>query len=224
MGNHFMENKLLKKLYIKPQSEVLVVNAPENATNILGNIPADINIQYNHSDNFNVLLLFVKNSMELQAALKAYVQLLKADTIFWAAYPKKSSGIASDLTMNEWNELKPYLLRPCAAAAIDNTWTGLRIKPLGTSKLSDICNDEIEKNEYGIYIDVKNKQVTLPEDLKMVLEQHPPALAFYKQLSYSNRKEYVLWVLTAKQEKTRLDRIQKTIDKLIHRKKNPAEK
>lgn len=219
-----MENKLLKKLFIKSGYKVFLAHVPENAVAILGDIPVDVEIQYSHSTNFDVLLLFVKNSTELIEYLKAYTPLLKPDTIFWIAYPKKSSGITSDLTMSKWDELNPYALTPCSAAAIDNTWTALRIKPLGTSKPSGICNDDIEKNEYGAYIDVKNKQVTLPEDLKAALEHKPNALAFYQKLSYSNRKEYVLWVLTAKQEKTRLDRIQKTIEKLGQEKKNPAEK
>ena len=69
-----------------------------------------------------------------------------------------------------------------------------------------------------------NKIITLPDDLKAVLKLNETALNFYDQLSYSNRKEYVLWVLTAKQEKTREDRIQKTVEKLLGRKKNPTEK
>jgi uncharacterized protein YdeI (YjbR/CyaY-like superfamily) len=47
---------------------------------------------------------------------------------------------------------------------------------------------------------------------------------FYQQLSYSNKKEYVLWILTAKQEKTRDERLVKLVEKLNVGKKNPSEK
>jgi uncharacterized protein YdeI (YjbR/CyaY-like superfamily) len=49
-------------------------------------------------------------------------------------------------------------------------------------------------------------------------------LSLYQQLSYSNKKEYLLWILTAKQEKTRDERLVKFIEKLIAGKKNPSEK
>jgi len=84
--------------------------------------------------------------------------------------------------------------------------------------------DEIRQNEYAMYVDVDNKVITLPPDVKAILEQTPAALSFYQQLSYSNKKEYILWILTAKQEKTRNERLTKMVEKLVAGKKNPSEK
>jgi uncharacterized protein YdeI (YjbR/CyaY-like superfamily) len=64
----------------------------------------------------------------------------------------------------------------------------------------------------------------LPADMAEALAQTPSAMAFYQGLSYSNKKEYVVWILSAKQEKTRGERLVKTIEKLSANKKNPAEK
>ncbi|MCY1556360.1 Bacteriocin-protection, YdeI or OmpD-Associated [compost metagenome] len=64
----------------------------------------------------------------------------------------------------------------------------------------------------------------LPADVKAILETRPEALQFYEELAYSHRKEYILWILTAKQEKTRTDRIHKMLEKLLNNKKNPGEK
>jgi len=66
--------------------------------------------------------------------------------------------------------------------------------------------------------------VRLPDEIKAVLEKNQQALANYEKLSYSNRKEYVLWILTAKQEKTREERLVKLVEKLEAGKKNPSEK
>ena len=126
--------------------------------------------------------------------------------------------------MQSWEDLKTFNLTPCGSAAIDETWTALRIKPETEMKRSGLGNTEILQNDFGKYIDVVNKLITLPEDLEIELKNQPTAFNFYQGLSYSNRKEYVLWVLSAKQEKTRLDRIQKTIEKLSADKKNPNEK
>jgi len=49
-------------------------------------------------------------------------------------------------------------------------------------------------------------------------------MAFYQGLSYSNKKEYVAWILSAKQEKTRSERLIKMVEKLSEGKKNPSEK
>jgi hypothetical protein len=174
--------------------------------------------------NFDGIQLFVKRKKELAASLKIIVALLKHDTIFWISYPKKSSGIESDLKMGSWDELIPYGLDGVASIAVDETWAGSRFRPLGQAKISGVGNQQIRQNEYSAYVDVDNKIITLPEDVNAVLQQSPQAMAFYQQLSYSNKKEYVLWILTAKQEKTRSERLIKLVEKLVTGKKNPSEK
>ena len=74
------------------------------------------------------------------------------------------------------------------------------------------------------YIDVKNRIVRLPPELLSAIEPKPQVLAFFESLSFTNKKEYVTWVMTAKQEKTRQERISKTVEKLNIGKRNPAEK
>jgi len=218
-------NALAKKLLIRPGSRWLIYNAPANYEDELAPLPADVNISFVHEGHFDGVQLFVKNSAELTDKLKIIVPLLKPDTIFWVIYPKKSSKIPGDLEMmSSWEQLGKYGLRGVAAAAIDETWTALRFRPEGQSKLSSTSNKEIAGNDYAKYIDVTNKQVILPEDIAKTLQQHAQAMQFYQGLSYSNRKEYVLWILSARQEKTRIDRLNKMIDKLKAGKKNPAEK
>jgi hypothetical protein len=203
----------------------LLFNAPENYLPSLEPLPEGTTIAYKAKGNFDGVQLFVKNSTELAAGLKIVVPVLKADTILWIIYPKKSSGIESDLEMMScWGEPARYGLRGVAAAAVNETWTALRFRPEGQSKGSDTNNDNIKQNGYSVYVDVDNKIVRLPDEIKSVLQKSPQALANYEKLSYSNRKEYVLWILTAKQEKTRSERLTKLVEKLMDGKKNPAEK
>jgi hypothetical protein len=216
-----MENKLIRKLLVKPGMTVWVENAPDAPEHIFGAFPADVRVT-GTPDGFQGIFLFVKNSTELNAALAHIHPLLKKDTLFWIFYPKKDSGIETDLKMAKWDELAAYALTPCASAAVDKVWSGLRIKPIDAVKASGVGNDSIRQNEYGGYIDVANKQVSLPVDLAAALTTE--AREFFNGLSYTNKKEYVLWVLTAKQEKTRQERIGKTLEKLLSGKKNPTEK
>lgn len=218
-----MENTLLKKLQIKSGFKVKVLNAPENFPVIIGDLPSDIEFSFKTETTFDGLLVFAITKGDLLNVLKT--ETIGVKTICWIFYPKAKSKLASDLNlMQSWDDLKTFNLTPCGSAAIDETWTALRIKPESELKRSGLGNAEIAKSDYGNYIDVENKIINLPEDLKSELEKSTKALNFYEQLSYSNRKEYVLWVLTAKQEKTRTDRISKTVEKLIAGKKNPSEK
>lgn len=218
-------NPLAKKLQVKPGKSWLLFNAPANYLTLLEPLPEGVTIHFEAKGTFDGVQMFVKNSAELKESLAIIVPVLKPESIFWVIYPKKSSGITSDLEMmSSWNELAKYGLGGVAAAAVDATWTALRFRPKEQTRTSDTCNDEIKQNEYGQWIDVDKKSIILREDIKQSLEQNPQALANYEKLSWSNRKEYVLWILTAKQEKTREERLMKMIEKLIAGKKNPSEK
>ncbi|WP_184550424.1 YdeI/OmpD-associated family protein [Mucilaginibacter sp. FT3.2] len=218
-------NALAKKLQIKPQSRWLLHNAPANYLDYLLPLPKGAEVFFNSSGNFDGVQLFVTNSNELATELKVISPLLKPDTIFWIIYPKKTSKIKTDLEMmGSWDTPSVYGLRPVASAAINETWTALRFRPAEQVKVSEGRNDGIRAKEHSAYIDVDNKIITLPHYIKLALEQQPGALAWYQQLSYSNKKEYVLWILTAKQEKTRDERLAKMVAMLLNNKKNPADK
>ncbi|PTQ97953.1 bacteriocin resistance YdeI/OmpD-like protein [Mucilaginibacter yixingensis] len=218
-------NALAKKLQMKPGKNWLLYNAPANYLELLEPLPEGLNITFNADGSFDGVQLFVVNSSDLVRDMQLISKVLKADTILWVIYPKKTAGIASDLEMmRNWAEMDQYNLRGVAAAAVSETWTALRFRPNDTGTFSDTCNDAIPSNEYGEYIDIANKQVKLPPDVEAALQHEPEAMNWYASLSYSNRKEYVLWILTAKQEKTRLDRLEKMVEKLKAGKKNPSEK
>jgi hypothetical protein len=220
-----MENLFLKKLQIKPGYVVKVVDAPEQAAAIFGNIPSDVAINYNDEVDFNVLITFTINKDQLNKQIQSNLEKIDAKTIIWIFYPKKSSKIKSDLNlMKSWEELNTFGLTPCASAAVNETWTALRLKLITEVKPSGMRNDHIKTNEFGEYIDPVNKTVKLPEDLKAVLEDNLNAYNYFNQLAYSHRKEYVLWILSAKQEKTRISRIEKTLEMLSNNKKNPSDK
>lgn len=219
-----MENLFLKKLQIKPSSIVKVIDAPENAAAIFGDVPSDVLLKYTNT-TFDVLITFSSSKAQLNAQIEDNLKSIHTKTIFWVFYPKKTSKIPSDLDlMKTWNELGIYGLSPCASAAVNETWTGLRLKLATEVKRSGIGNEQIKSNEYGDFVDPVNKMVKLPEDLSSVLAQNSKALNYFNSLAYSHKKEYVLWILTAKQDKTRQSRIQKTLEMLSIGKKNPSDK
>ncbi|MBS1528672.1 MAG: YdeI/OmpD-associated family protein [Bacteroidetes bacterium] len=216
---------LAKKLLIKPGKNWLFFNAPANYLAALEPLPEGVTTSFEAKGAFDGVQLFAKSSHELTENLKVVVPTLKPDTVFWISSPKKSSGMQSDLAMmGDWSMVTNYGLEPVAAIAVDEIWTASRFRPIGQAKISNIAADEIRQNEYGQWIDVDKKSIILRDDIKQALEHNPQALGNYEKLSWSNRKEYVLWILTAKQDKTREERLVKMVDKLVAGKKNPAEK
>lgn len=219
MGN------LAKKLKMQTGSSWLLFNAPADYSDKLSPLPPDINIKYAAVGEFDGVQLFVKDNADLTSSLQVIAKLLKPNAVFWIMYPKKKAGVETDLEMmSSWDVCKKYNLRPVASAAIDQVWTALRFKPIDEVKVSEGSNNSIRHNEYLVYIDVDNKQITLPPVMVTALEDHPEAINFYNRLSYSNKKEYVLWILTAKQETTRTERLKKLVEKLKQGRKNPSEK
>lgn len=220
-----MTNLLLKKLLIKPGHTLRLIDAPRNAAAILGAFPADVTVTESAGEGFDAALLFATDAVAMTAAVAKVAERLQADIPFWVIYPKKASGIPSDLDrMDIWQSLEKYGIGPVASASIDEAWTALRLRPLAASKPSGLCNDDIPDSPYAEFIDVGARTITAPPDLAQALCLHPSARAFFDGLSFTNKKEYVLWLLTAKQDKTRQERLAKSVEKLLAGKKNPSEK
>lgn len=84
-------------------------------------------------------------------------------------------------------------------------------------KVGDIVDVTIEKDE-------AERVVEVPVELKKLLSKNTEARKFFESLSFTNRKEYVVWVSSAKKEETKLKRLAEILPKLLSGKKNPFEK
>jgi hypothetical protein len=220
-------NTLAKKLMIKPHKNWLFYNMPAGYIDLLSPLPEGVVVKYQPVPDagFDGMQAFVKNSMELHAMLSDIAYLVLPDTVAWICYPKKSSGMESDMMMmSHWEVLAQYNLEVVAAVSIDTNWTAVRVRLIGMAKKSKMANADIKENQYSNYIDVENKMVTMPPDVIEALRYEPEAMQYYHSLAYSHRKEYILWIISAKQVKTRISRVAKMINLLIAKKKNPSEK
>ncbi len=219
-----MDQSLIKRLKIKSGQKVYMQNAPHEFLNFINEIEKGFDIVATE-ENRDVIILFAKNSDELYSALGKLQSNLSATTLFWICYPKKTSDIPTDLEMmSSWTDLEKYGLRPVASVAIDKNWTALQIKLITAVKVSSFSNAAIANNELGEFIDVKNRIIKLPDYLEALLQPIPKAKTFFDSLSYTHKKEYVVWLLTAKQAKTKENRQKAFVEKLLNKKKNPSEK
>jgi hypothetical protein len=81
-----------------------------------------------------------------------------------------------------------------------------------------------DKITVELELDTEERVVEVPDDLKKMLALSGKAEQFFNSLSYTNRKEYVVWITAAKKMETREKRLSDTIQKLLKGKKNPAQK
>ncbi|MEJ0101198.1 MAG: YdeI/OmpD-associated family protein [Bacteroidota bacterium] len=61
----------------------------------------------------------------------------------------------------------------------------------------------------------------MPDDLAAALKKNKKESAFFDSLSFTNKKEYIEWIVTAKRKETRMERVQGTIERLGKLWKNP---
>lgn len=78
--------------------------------------------------------------------------------------------------------------------------------------------------EVTIERDVIERTVEIPEDLGKLFNRNKKLKDFFDSLSYTNRKEYVQWITSAKRINTRQNRVALTIEKLKSGLKNPSDK
>jgi hypothetical protein len=65
-----------------------------------------------------------------------------------------------------------------------------------------------------VTLDTSTREVKVPEDLQKTLDEHPKSKMQFEKLSYSNQREYVQWIESAKRAETRKSRVVKAVEML----------
>ena len=125
------DNPLVKKLRLKPSQRALILNAPEGYVESLGPLPEGVARVDGPPGTLDFVQLFVRDSAELALFAPVALAAIKRDGVFWISYPKKSSGVVSDLTRDEgWVPIAAAGLRPVTQIAVDTTWSAVRWRPI----------------------------------------------------------------------------------------------
>ncbi len=216
-----MAQTMAQKLRIKEGITLLTINAPVDFTNHLGDLPAGITISPKAKD-YQQIHWFVKDKQQVEKEVDKVLALLKPDIICWIYYPKGTSKIQTDLTRDKgWeNLLKHKELQWLVLVSFDDTWSAFSMRLQSEGDKKKEVKPTAERPIFD-YIDATNKTIRLPEDLEKALKSSKKATAFFESISFTNKKEYVEWIVTAKHEETRKERITGTIERLEKGWKNP---
>jgi hypothetical protein len=113
------------KLGLKPGLKLLVLNPPPNLDALLAGAP-DIE-RLARAGNFDCALAFAKARAALAGIFARLEPKLPDHGMIWIAWPKKTSGVATDLTEDivRRTGLAAHLV-DVKVCAIDATWSGLK--------------------------------------------------------------------------------------------------
>jgi len=118
---------VVQKLGIKPGFRIFSAGAPSAYADIVGKLPADVTMASSAKASLDMVHLFATESKGLAAKLRDYRKAIAPDDMIWVSWPKKSSGVVSDLTdVVVRDTALPLGLVDIKVCAIDDTWSGLK--------------------------------------------------------------------------------------------------
>jgi hypothetical protein len=124
------ESAVFKKLNLKDQAEIVVLNAPASFESEMGKLDG-VAIKTGEKDlaKASFALAFATKKAEIARLAKAIAKMPAGDVVVWVAYPKKSSKrYQSDLS-GDWSWPAPFGAlgyEPVRMVAIDEDWTASR--------------------------------------------------------------------------------------------------
>lgn len=216
-----MPSTTAQKLKIKEGYRLRTWHAPNDFAARLQPLPADVQIS-GAAKKADQLHWFVTTQAQMEEELPEVLGALIEGITCWIYYPKGSSGIQTDLTRDRGWEvlLKQPGLQWLSLIAFDETWSAFAMRRATEADKKR----EVKPKERAIfqYIDPAKKIVYLPEDFAEALEKAGTETAFFNALSFTNRKEYVEWIVSARRPETRQARVAQSIERLGKQWKNPA--
>jgi len=211
---------ILEKLQLKEERNLLIQGLPSTIEkqfiklSFAKNITPLLKVK-----KIDFALVFAISKHQLRDILKDVLPALNENAILWIAYPKLTSKIVSDLSRDcNWECVAQLGYEAVRMISLDHVWCAMRFKK--AEQVKHIFEDTIHSE----FVDKNARVITTPYELENLFIVNTEAKAFFDGLSFSNKKEYVVWINGSKKEDTKLARLKSTIEKLNNGKKNPSDK
>lgn len=223
-----MSQSLFEKLQFKEEKNLLIQGLPSSIEKQFSKLTFAKNVTpLLKSRRIDFALVFAINENQLNGILQDVLPALHEESKFWIAYPKSTSKIVSNLNRDcSWEMVVNAGYEGVRQVALDSVWSALRFKK--AEQVKNMTRASANGGEPAAIdgVDFANRTVTLPEDLRKLLQlkKNKKAQSFFDSLSFTNKKEYVTWITCAKKAETRQNRVSSAIEKLLAEKKNPSEK
>ena len=118
---------LPKKLGFKPGVTAAFVNAPDGFAGLLGELDG-VTVRARLRGPLDLVVCFVTERRDLERRLPTLRAALAPAGMLWIAWPKRASKVPTDMTEDVVRDVAlPTGLVDTKVAAIDETWSGLRL-------------------------------------------------------------------------------------------------
>jgi len=118
---------LPQKLGIKPESRVSLLDAPPEVRAELSRALAACENVSDEKIALDFAMIFTKSKAELAKEFKRIGKQLAPAGMLWASWPKKSSGVVTDLDENKVREIGLAAgLVDVKVCAVTEVWSGLK--------------------------------------------------------------------------------------------------
>jgi hypothetical protein len=119
---------LPQKLGIKKGMRIIAIGVPENYRKLLGKLPDDIEFSNKPDVGAQFIHFFVTRRNDLEKGLPRLRNTLADRGTLWISWPKKSAGVATDMTEQVIRSVAlPLGLVDVKVCAVDETWSGLKL-------------------------------------------------------------------------------------------------
>ena len=123
----YSSTPLPKKLCIREGARVALVGAPPGFESVLGPLPDGAEFVSPARKGLGVVLLFARTRAEMVRRFEGLASRLAPDGSLWVAWPKKASGVETDLAEGYVRQHGLDVgLVDVKVCAVDETWSGLR--------------------------------------------------------------------------------------------------
>jgi hypothetical protein len=124
----YSKTPLAQKLGIKPGLKVAALSAPANYKKLLAPLPAGVSFTDKANPGANFVHLFVTERRTFEKELKRLRGILDDAGVLWISWPKKASGVATDITEDIIRDVcLPLGFVDIKVCAVDETWSGLKL-------------------------------------------------------------------------------------------------
>jgi hypothetical protein len=114
---------LPKKLGIKPDSTVALIDAPDDFEKTLGQLQENVKVLHNPHGRQSLSIWFVMSLHDFRSRIRA---ISSATEKIWIAWPKQASGVPTDLSERHVREVGLSVgLVDYKVCAVDSNWSGL---------------------------------------------------------------------------------------------------
>ena len=119
---------LAKKLGIRAGSRICVRGAPQDYDTLIAPWPEAVTRAARIDAATDLIHLFVARRARLAAQLRSAVTRMRADACIWVSWPKRASGVATDVTEDVIREVAlPLQLVDIKVCAVTEVWSGLKL-------------------------------------------------------------------------------------------------